>query len=629
MRHSYAQTLIMPQEIKAVLILNITTRRMPKAIPVERPGVHQNHHHHLLLPAVNATIKRQNNLCLFFIFRKMNFLKSSKHFFLTAVFIVLLGFGATAQSSKAKYTDYDRGYRLMYYENWDSAFLMFNRYVNNPDDSLKKAKAYRYMGEMQRDFGDLFGAQENLVTAIRILDPSDEKHREDIGYTYYMLGNVSLDLKLYDEAIHFYNKAIPFLKGADFLADVMNAKATALQKNKRYNEAIAVYDSIITLGPTDQKLVARVTDNQARTRWLQDPGYNALPRFWSALKIRAEAEDNQALNASYAHLADYYEKANRDSALWYAQKMLEKAKENQSTLDVLEAVDKLIRLNDLPAAKDRWYAEYKILNDSLQIAKDTTRDRFALIRYNVQKSKADNLILQENLTKQRLLIYGLSALAILIITGLLFWNSKRRKRIKQDAEIAIRNSRLKTSQKIHDVVANGLYRIMNELEHGKTVEKEPLLDKIEVLYEKSRDISYEDISTVNTSDHSMQLHNLLMIFNNEQTKVSIVGNEPAFWNKISKSQKKELQLVLGEIMVNMKKHSLAKNVEIIFKLENGHGQITYQDDGIGFSPDAKFGNGLNNTVNRIRSLNGEVNFGKSTKAGVFISISLPLQSKIT
>ncbi len=538
--------------------------------------------------------------------------------------MVLLGFSSKSQSPTAKYTDYDRGYRLMYYKNWDSAFLMFNRYVNNPDDSLIKAKAYRYMGEMQRDFGDLYGAQENLTTAIRILAPSDEKHREDIGYTNYMLGNVSLDLKLYDEAINFYNKAIPFFKGAEFLPDVMNAKATSLQKKKRYIEAIAVYDSIITLGSAKQELIARITDNKARTRWLQDPGYDALPGFWSALKIRAEAEDNQGLNASYAHLADYYEKENRDSALWYAQKMLEKAKENQSALDVQEAIDKLIRLNNLPAAKDRWYAEYKLLNDSLQLSKDTTRHRFALIRYDVQKSKADNLLLEQRITRQRSLLYGLIVIAVIVFTGLRLWYIKRRNRIRQESAIAIRESKLKTSQKVHDVVANGLYRIMNELEHGKEIEKEPLLDKIETLYEKSRDISYEDLTVAANADQHNQLHELLMGFDDEQTKVFIVGDMQSFRGRISTHQKDELQLVLTELMVNMKKHSRAKNVIVEFKQEDDKAIIHYKDDGIGFGPDPEFGNGMKNTVSRIQTLKGDVNFGKSGKAGASIIISFPV-----
>jgi tetratricopeptide (TPR) repeat protein len=553
-------------------------------------------------------------------------LKLVNHVLLTATFIIFLGFSSKSQKSTGKYTDYDYGNYFFWNNKWDSAFLMFNRYVNSPDDTLKKGTAYKYMGEIQWNIGDLYGAQESLTSAIKTLDPLNEKHREEIGYTYNLLGNVSQNLKQYDEAIIFYTNAITFSKGTDYLFEVMNGKATTLQKRGNYDDAIAIYDSALILKPADQSLVARIIDNRARTKWLQNPGYHALPELQSALKIRADSQYSQGLNASYAHLSDYYEKLNADSALWYAQKMREKAKENQSPDDILEAIDKLIRLTGSPILKERWYEEYKLLNDSLQLSRDTTRNRFALIRYDVQKSKADNLTLQQHITRQRTWIYGVAALAVGIIAMLSAWYAKRRRKIKQDADIAIRDSKLKTSQKVHDVVANQLYRIMNELEHSNTINKDTLTNKIEVLYEQSRDISYENIPAENSAGYNVQIHDLLKVFDNEHTKVFIVGNGQEFWNEVAEVQKYELQLVLKEIMVNMKKHSHAKNVVIVFKSENNKAFIIYKDDGLGFPEGIEFGNGLNNTVSRIKSLNGEVNFEKSEKGGASISIIFPLQS---
>jgi tetratricopeptide (TPR) repeat protein len=542
---------------------------------------------------------------------------------------MFLGFSSQSQKKPGKYSDYDRGYYYYCYQKWDSAFLMFNRYVNNPDDTLEKGKAYNYMGEMQWYIGDLYGAQESLTGTIHTLNPLNKKHREDIGYAYNLLGNISLDLKLYDEAINFYNNAMIFLKGADYLLEIMNGKATAYQKKGSYYNAIALYDSILAQQPADQLLVARIIDNRARTKWLSDPGYPALPELQKALQIRVDSQYSLALNASYAHLSDYYAKSKPDSALWYARKMFDKANESKSPDDMLEAIDKMIRLNSSSTLKEYWYGQFKKLNDSLQLSRDTTRNRFALIRYDVQKSKADNLTLQQHITRQGILLYGLIALAVVIITGLSIWYNKRRKTIKQESEIAIRNSRLKTSQKVHDVVANGLYGIMNELEHGKTLEHEPLMTKIEELYEKSRNISYEEISSDNSAGYNSQVHDLLTSFANEQTKVIIVGNQQTFWNKINGSQKQELQLSLNEIMINMKKHSHAKNVIIHFKQELNTGVIHYKDDGVGFSSAFIFGNGLKNTVSRIKSLNGNINFGKSERGGVSITISFPQKSSET
>jgi tetratricopeptide (TPR) repeat protein len=553
-------------------------------------------------------------------------LKLSNRLSLVAIFIICFSFSSKSQKKPDKYTDFDHGYYFFYYKKWDSAFLMFNRYINDPEDTLKKGKAYGYMGEILLNIGDIYGAQESLLDAIKTLDPLNKKHREEIAIVYNLLGNVSKDLKQYDQAITFYNKAMTFSKGTDYLFEVMNGKATALQKSGNYHDAIAIYDSALTIKPSNQSLVARIIDNRAKTKWLQNPGYSALPEFQSALKIRTDSQNSLGLNASYAHLSDYYAKLNPDSALWYAQKMRDRAKENQSPDDILEATDKLIRLSSSLILKERWYEEFKTLNDSLQLSRDTTRNRFALIRYDVQKSKADNLVLQQHITKQRIWIYGVAALAVSIIAVLSAWYAKRRRKIKQDADIAIRDSKLKTSQKVHDVVANQLYRIMNELEHSNTIDKETLTNKIEVLYEQSRDISYEDIPVKYSVDYNAQIHDLLKAFDNEHTKVFIVGNGQAFWSKVTEAKKYELLLILKEIMVNMKKHSHAKNVVLVFKWEDNKAFIAYKDDGVGFPESIEFGNGLNNTVSRIKSLNGVINFEKSEKGGASILISFPLQS---
>lgn len=553
-------------------------------------------------------------------------MKLSNRLSLVAIFIICFSFSSKSQKKPDKYTDFDHGYYFFYYKKWDSAFLRFNRYVNDSEDSLKKGKAYGYMGEILWKIGDIYSAQQSLLDAFKTLDPLNKKHREEIAIVYNLLGNISQDLKQYDEAITFYNKAMTFSKGTDYLFEVMNGKATAFQKNGNYHDAIAIYDSALTINPTNQLLVARVIDNRARTKWLQNRGYSALPEFQAALKIRSDSQYNLGLNASYAHLSDYYAKLNADSALWYAQKMREKAKENQSPGDILEAIDKLIRITNSPALKEQWYEEYKTLNDSLQLSRDTTVNRVALIRYDAQKSKADNLILQQHITRQRTWIYGVAALAVGIIAVLSAWYAKRRRKIKQDADIKIRDSKLKTSQKVHDVVANQLYRIMNELEHSNTIDKETLTNKIEVLYEQSRDISYEDIPVKYSVDYNAQIHDLLKAFDNEHTKVFIVGNGQAFWNKLTEGKKYELLLILKEIMVNMKKHSHAKNVVLVFKWEDNKAFIAYKDDGVGFPESIEFGNGLNNTVSRIKSLNGVINFEKSEKGGASILISFPLQS---
>src|SRR6185503_11428585 len=122
----------------------------------------------------------------------------------------------------------------------------------------------------------LYGAQESLANAIKTLDPLSKENHTELRYTYNLLGNISLDLKLYDEALGYYDNAIFFARGTDYIPEVMNGKATAFQRKQSYRNAIAIYDSILVLKPGNQDLVARVIDNRARTKWLQSSAYPAL-----------------------------------------------------------------------------------------------------------------------------------------------------------------------------------------------------------------------------------------------------------------------------------------------------------------------------------------------------------------
>lgn len=556
-------------------------------------------------------------------------MKASNFLLFILGFLSCFACNKKTEKKKSDYTDYDYGYYYLWKtpRQPDSAFYKFSRYVEHPDDTLNKASAYRYMGDIQWSLGDLDGAQQSLTNAIATLDTSDDEHRKELGIVYNLLGNIKLDLHYYDDALKFYDSAKILSRGTGYDLEILNGKAVTFQKMGRYKEAVGVYDSILALKPTEQEFVARMIDNRAKTKWMMDSSYNPLPEFRAALKIRVDSNNISGLNTSFAHISDYYSRLNRDSALWYANKMYEKATESQNPYDVLEATIKSIRLNNDASSKELWFEKYKSLNDSLQFSRDTTSNRFALAKYDYSKNKEENVTLHKHISIQRIVMIGLIILAVMAISGLSFWFGKRRRKIEQESEIAIRNSKLKTSQKVHDVVANGLYGIMNELEHKTSIDKEPLINKIEDLYEKSRNISHEDIASHSDKAYDAQIHELLNAFSNDETGVFIVGNQPEFWSNITSIQKHELLLVLKELLVNMKKHSGAKNVVVQFKKQDGIAYINYKDDGVGFpATETASGKGLENTVSRINSLNGKVTFGKNDKGGASVAINFPTQS---
>lgn len=524
--------------------------------------------------------------------------------------------------------DYKKAESLWYQQN-DSAFYYYNKVVSDAKDSLLIAMAYSDMAAMQSDAGDYFGSQEDLLTALRYLHEDREKDRYCLTSAYNELGNTNLNLKHYDESIDYYDQALKYIQDDVFRLIGSNNKALAYQKKKDYTHAIGIYDSIITRSKKYKKEYARILSNQAKTKWLQDSSYNAAPAMLAALRIRTDSQDLWGQNASYAHLSDYYAHTHPDSALIYAHRMYATASTLQSPDDEMEALQKLIMLDDARNVKP-YFTRYQLLDDSLQTARNNAKNQFALIRYNAEKNKAENLKLQKENTdkklqilRQRLFIYGTILLTILAIVYAIFWYKKRRRKIALETQHIIRENHLKTSQKVHDVVANGLYRIMTEVEHNPVIEKENLLDKIEVLYEQSRDISYEPSPTQASNFHD-EVASLLGSFVTPATKVATSGNNSELWAGVTTGQHREVTHILQELMVNMKKHSQARNVFIKFGRSNKQISIQYTDDGIGLKPQGNQGNGLTSTGTRIAGMQGQITFDSNTKTGLKVLITFPI-----
>ncbi|MDN5289035.1 MAG: histidine kinase [Mucilaginibacter sp.] len=533
----------------------------------------------------------------------------------------------TSPGHLVKVADYRKAESFLYRQN-DSAYYYFNKVVASSRDSLQIAMAYNNMAVIQSDAGDYFGSQESLSMSLRFLDEKKEKDQACLSSDYNELGLTSINLKNYEAAIPFYELAIKFSRNEAFKLIFLNNKALALEKKGSYVSALKLYRVIISQ-TKNEKEYARTLSNMARTQWLYHPDYNAAPELLKALRIRQKENDFWGQNASYAHLADYYTRKRPDSAFSYASQMYTVARRLSSPDDQLEALQKLIRLGP-PQFTKSYFDRYQQLNDSVQTSRNAAKNQFAFIRYDVEKGKADNLKLQRDNTekryqiaRQRVFLFGT---LFLLVTGTVIsviWYRKRKQRLDLEAQNKIRESQLKTSKKVHDVVANGLYRMMTEIDNQEGIDKTRLLDRIEDMYEKSRDISYEQ-PELPALDFGEKLGSLLKAFATERTKVVLAGNRNELWNRVSMPVQYEIEHVLQELMVNMRKHSGASNVAIRFERKGNQIHIYYTDDGIGLPKEVKYKNGLTSTGNRINHIQGAITFETNRKKGLRILISFPV-----
>ena len=526
------------------------------------------------------------------------------------------------------WVDYRKAEAFAFKQN-DSAYFYFNRVVSAFKDSLQVAMALNYMAAMQSDAGDYYGAQETLTQSLKYLNEDNPKDKACLASDFNELGLNATNLKNYKAAIGYFDSAIQFSVDSTYTLDFKNNQGNAYQKKKEYPKALKLYREVFQKRTKPDAQYARVLSNIACTKWLADPQYNAAPQLLMALQIREREKDLWGENSSYIHLSEYYANRNPDSAFFYARKLYGISQAIHSPDDQLDALSKLVKLAPIQDTK-RYFARYERLSDSMQTARYAAKNQFALIRYEAEKSKADNLMLQHDNAEKRYQIIRQQAISgtILLITlgigiGGVSWYRKRKQGLQMEAERAIRDSQLKTSKKVHDVVANGLYRIMAEIEHQENLDKDNLLDQIELMYEQSRDISYEK-EAVPGADFQEKVGDILTSFATAKTKVLVVGNDENAWSGFSAEGRNELQHVLLELMINMKKHSRASNVAIRFQRKAQKLSITYTDDGTGLPEQHVFGNGLASTTNRIQSIHGEIEMENRQPRGLQIRISVPV-----
>lgn len=541
-----------------------------------------------------------------------------KFFYSSFLFFLLIY--CTKKDSEQEKTVGDYYYKKaeIYYsqKKYSNSFVFFNSAFQDfliTNHKEKASQALAYQAIIQTIEGDYFGSEKTATDALKILQKAKISNDGLLVSIYNQIALNKEYQKDFTASTYWYKLAKEKNKDPYNSLVILNNIAVTFYEQKKYHNAIEILEKIYSKKIDSLEFKARIIDNLSYAKYLQYKNYNAEKELYRALEIREKEKDFWGQNASHAHLSDYFVDKNPEKSLFHAQKMYEIAKNLKSPDDQLEALQKLVKLDSKNYQKH--FSRFQSINDSLQIARNKAKNQFALIKYETEKEKAENAKKQNQILRQ---YFGLAILAIALIT-FFFWYKKRKKRLeqekeilKQEKEIEIKNTQLKYSKKVHDVVANGLYQTMVEIENQPELNKEKVLNHIEKLYEESRDIAQDDFTEISDKEFSIRLSQMISSYNSESQKIFIAGNEHKLWENISPNIQSELYYVIRELLVNMKKHSHAKLISLKFEKNEDILKIKYVDNGIGINDlEIKTGSGIKNTENRIASIGGEINFEKN------------------
>ncbi|KJJ37331.1 hypothetical protein MB09_15075 [Aequorivita vladivostokensis] len=486
------------------------------------------------------------------------------------------------------------------------------------NDTLGVLKDLRLIALGHYSNGNIFDSEIAAVEGLSLLDRYSKKDTVYDGRKalYNQLGVIYRETKKYEKALEIYDLSLTYSKKKSDSITLINNKANIYKDFGKYQKAAdqlnVAYKKIGN--DTSSLQFAMIIDNLG---YVQSKLENteALPNLKKALKIREASNYLPGLYSSYKNLALYYfDRNDKTQALNFANKAYEVANSLKSATYLQNALSLYAIMNDDPK-----FVQFKKITDSIAEEKQLAENKNAFIKYNVanEKKRTADALLEGEREKNQKLIFLI--LGIIILLSSIFIYFALRIRHKKEKILQVHKTEARISKKVHDEVANDVYQLMAKLQ-GKYKDDETIMDALETIYNKTRDISKENSAIEIEADFNEQLNDLLLSYQTETTAISTRNLAILDWKIVPTIKKETVYRVLQELMTNMKKHSGATAVLLNFKQQGKHISIAYSDNGKGCILKNK--NGLQNAENRIQAIKGTIIFESEPGNGFRSKISI-------
>jgi len=485
-------------------------------------------------------------------------------------------------------------------------------------DTLRAITDLRMIAESQLKMGLYHESEDAAIEALQLLD--NLKHKDTLIRARYgllnHLGVIYGSLNDYHKAIEVYQEALKITDKQKDSITIINNIGNIYFDLKEYDLAMGQFKMIYTktLNHSNPLQKARILNNLGAVQSKLDLP-DALKNLNKSLAIRKKEENSMGTYLTYKNLFHYYNDRNE---------------KRKAQLFADSAYNVIIKTNNKPhiqdalalhtaLSEDSKIIEYKRLTDSIHKAEQYVRNEYSFnkYRYDKQEKIAQENKLHEEIEKRLKTRYqALAAFILLLLISSYFIFKARNKKEKLE-QIYITETRI--SKKIHDEVANDVYQIMTKLQ-SSTGDTDDILDDIEEIYHKTRDISKENAAIDMDEGFAEMLTHLLVAYKNNEIAVITKNLTKINWDKTTSIKKTTIYRVLQELMTNMRKHSKASIVILTFSQEKNKIHIKYQDNGVGCALKKQMG--LQNAENRIASINGSIIFDTEINKGFKVKITI-------
>ncbi|HLP65499.1 ATP-binding protein [Flavobacterium sp.] len=500
-------------------------------------------------------------------------------------------------------------------EDYKNALTYFFKALEKCDenDIEKRIYALTMIADIQCINADYVGAEETITKALSIKENSI--YRSSL---YDLLALVYEELNNYEKALKYYRLNLSNDKNLYSILMTKNNIAVALMGAKDYKKSTQILETLLKNDTISKhpKEYAKIMDNLGYCYFKQNDK-KAIGYLNQSIRIRDSLDDNHELTASLMHLSEYYFDKQPQLSHQYAFKAYQSATKVNNPDDRLEALDFLIKNASGNNLKE-YYRIHSTLNDSIIKVRQSAKNQYAYLRFNSDKAVQALEIQKTKSYLYLVLLLLFSGAASFIIVTIRKRNREKIKTISYETETRI-------AKKIHDELANDVFNALTFAESQNLSDpnkKEALLDNLDTIYNRTRNISRENSEIKTDSQFAQQLTDLLKQYESDTVRVIIQEFSTINWDDMKKEAKIAIYRVLQELMVNMKKHSECTFVILKFNNQKSHIEINYSDNGKGVKM-LNSKKGLQNAENRIHAIKGTITFDFETDKGFRASIKIP------
>jgi signal transduction histidine kinase len=520
------------------------------------------------------------------------------------------------------------GIRYEHMDQLDSAAKYYIRAVHISDSVGNRhfsGSVYNNLAIIFYNIGDSRNAEKYALAGYRVGKELDDS-------TIFLsclinLAGIKKDLLFQqDTALKIYQQVVKAVSGSGrYKSLAFNAyvnEGDVLATMKEYTRALRKYNSLLAYSDElGDYLLGYVYSGMGNT-YLDMKDYPAAGKYVNkARQINERIHAGQELSGNYASLSEI-NKAEKhfDVALLYR----ERYDSIQDTL-MAEANRKNMHLLDV---------KYQTAQKNKQIAQQQlalAKNRHAIERKN---------------TWMLVLLGGAAAMAAILILSIRSYRHKRRAAEQslltlqkqhevntlQAKMVAREEERNRIGKEMHDDVGSALTTILYLSDDLKTtVDKKnqdtagkiaatagQVVDKMnEIIWSMNQQYDTLDDLIAYTRRHAAQF------LESHGIEYDFRSPDPVPDIRLQGEQRRNIYLVVKESLHNIVKHSGATEVEIVFCLEGGL-KVTVHDNGKGIDMAGlrRFGNGLRNMEQRMRSVGGS--FGISASDGTLVCLECAL-----